>query len=61
MADPLLLSARELPRRVVLPVGQPDDVERHHHVLLAARTFDSGVSSSGSSTFSKAVSTGIRL
>src|SRR5438874_241147 len=33
--DALLLSARELPRVVLLAIGQPDDAERRHHVLAA--------------------------
>ena len=59
-ADALLLSAGELPRIVVGPVGQADglkrDLDRRRRSLRL-----SGNSNSGSSTFSYAVSTGIRL
>ena len=60
IADPLLLAAGELPRVVVLAVLQADD---RSAVSTCSRRFrfEQLVSSSGSSTFSNAVSTGIRL
>ena len=57
----LLLAARELPGIVVLAALQADDPQRRQHVLAPSAARQVGQQSSGSSTFSKAVSTGIRL
>ena len=59
--DALLLAARELPRVVLRAIRQADDLERGHRALAALASSTGCVSSSGSSTFSTAVSTGIRL
>ena len=58
--DTLFLPARKLARIVRRPIAQTDDVERGHHVIAPLLSTDSS-ESSGNSTFSKAVSTGIRL
>ncbi len=58
--DPLLLSAAELAGVVIVPVGDPDEFERRRDALVPLPP-GSFWSSSGSSTFSYAVSTGIRL
>ena len=59
--DPLLLSAGELPRIVVHPVGQARRPPGRPRTCSARSLRLSRVSISGSSTFSYAVSTGIRL
>ncbi len=59
--DALLLAAGELAGIVVLAPLEPDDPQRRRHVLTPAAAARGGSSSSGSSTFSNAVSTGIRL
>ena len=57
----LLLSAGELARVVVHAIFEPDHAQRGLRALLALAADGSLVSRSGSSTFSSAVSTGIRL
>ena len=57
----LLLAAGKLARIMVLALLQADDPQRRHHVLAPLAARQAGSSSSGSSTFSNAVSTGIRL
>ena len=60
-ADALLLAAGQLPRIVVRAVAEPDDRRARSGRGACARPTTSFVSSSGSSTFRAAVSTGSRL
>ncbi len=59
--DALLLAAGELPGVVVLPPFEADDPQGRHRAAASAASCERWVSRSGSSTFSNAVMTGIRL
>ena len=58
--DPLLLAARQLRGQVVAPSGEPDRVEQRVGSGAALAVLDP-VGASAASTFSRAVSVGIRL